>query len=264
MTTILSAVILKHQPRGENDLVITAFSKEKGKFFALAKGARKLDAKLRGILEVGNEVKLMLAPGRKQNHIAGGEIINSWKALRGQAETLLLWQSLLEAVNYITVPEAVENEVYELLVNWAEFLQLHYVQDSSRNALISYLVIWQFISLVGYRAEVSICVRSNQNLDAVDNYFSLVDGGVVKKEFTQVGDIPLALVNLKILRYIFHEDFWKRLVDLYRFKLASVEFEQLIVLARAHIRFIMEREINSIIYWQNLYLYGNKIMARIK
>ncbi len=261
MTIILPAVILRHQPIGENDLLVTFFTKEKGKLTARAKGVRKAQAKLRGLIEVGNEIKIMLAPGKNQIHIAGGEIIDSHLLLRQDLELMLLWQSLLEVVNYSTVPNEIEQVVYDLIVNWSKFLQSNFKKKSPRNPLIFYLLTWQFFSLLGFQPQLYKCLRSNQLLSAEDCFFSVVEGGVVKAKYANGSDLPLSLAGLKILRYLLGDNFWNVLADVYRFKISQQQINQLEKVLIKYTESIIEKKINSLNYLQIVNLYGNKILA---
>lgn len=264
MTVILQAIILHHQPKGENDLLVTAFTREKGKITAKAKGARKPTAKLRGILEVGNEVKLMLAPGKNQVYVAGGETIASHFSLRQNLEALLLWQALLEVVNFSTVPDNIEHQVYELLTGWAQFLQQSLKPNSTRNKLINYLVIWQFLAMIGFKPQLNECVRSGKKLLAENCFFSVTEGGVIKKDKATSLDLTLSLNVLKILRYMFKENFWSNLLVLYRFRISKQEELELTDILKKYTENIIEKKINSFSYLEKIYLYGNKVMAGVK
>ncbi|GEM_PF-3184282 len=261
MTVILQAIILDHNPKGESDLLVTAFTQEKGKINAKAKGARKSEAKLRGILEVGNEVKLMLAPGKNQIHIAGGDIIDSHILIRQNLELLLLWQAMLEVVSFATVPDNIEYEVYDLLTGWAKFLQHNLKPYSVRNKLIVYLVIWQFLSLIGFKPQFDECVRSGQKLVAENCFFSVTEGGVVSKKYFQTSDLPLSLNVWKILRYIFKGNFWAALSDIYRFRITKQENLELANILINYTENTIEKKINSLSYLEKIYTYGNKVMA---
>ncbi len=264
MTVILQAIILRHQPKGENDLLITAFTREKGKIIAKAKGARKPQAKLRGFLEVGNEVKIMLAPGKNQIHVAGGETVDSHFLIRQNLEALLLWQALLEVVNFSTVPDNTEDEVYELLINWAKFLQKNLKPNVNRNKLIVYLVIWQFVSLIGFKPQLKECVRSGQKLLAENCFFSVTEGGVIKKDKAINSDLILSLNILKILRYLYRGNFWQVLPDVYRFRITKQEEFEFMKILSKYTENIIERKINSFSYLEKIYSYGNKVLARVK
>ena len=58
------ALILKHVPFGEADLLVTFFTRERGKIRAVARGARRSNSKLVGHLEPLTQVNLSVAQGR--------------------------------------------------------------------------------------------------------------------------------------------------------------------------------------------------------
>lgn len=67
------AFILREYEQGESDKVFKLFTEEFGLIFALAKGVRKLESKLRFHLKVGKEVDVTLVKGKEVWRLTGIE-----------------------------------------------------------------------------------------------------------------------------------------------------------------------------------------------
>ena len=138
-----------------------------------------MNAKLRGCLEIGNEVQIMVARGRNMMHLAACDTIAVHHNLRKDLQKTLLWQVLIEVITTSTVPENAEREVYNLLANWPKFLNNNFFDLPRRNLIITYLMIWKYLSSIGLSPQLSECVRSGKILSPADTFFSFTDGGLV-------------------------------------------------------------------------------------
>ena len=92
----------------------------------------------------------------------------------------------------------------------------------------------------------------------------LIATGVIKKDKAINSDLILSLNNLKILRYLFRNNFWPVLSDVYRFTMTKQEELELVNILSKYTENIIERKINSFSYLEKIYSYGNKVMAGIK
>ena len=76
------ALILKHFPMGEADLIVTAYTRERGKLRVVAKGARRSNSRLVGHLEPLTQVKLSLAKGRSLDYVTQAQVIGNFTPLK--------------------------------------------------------------------------------------------------------------------------------------------------------------------------------------
>ncbi|MDO8600346.1 MAG: DNA repair protein RecO [bacterium] len=75
------AVILKKEPTGEADLMLTAFTKKYGKIRLLAQGARKEGAKLKGHCEPGTHVFLGFVTGKNIYRLVEADTIETFPVI---------------------------------------------------------------------------------------------------------------------------------------------------------------------------------------
>lgn len=75
---ITSAIVLKKDPSGEADLIITAFTEKYGKIRLLAQGARKEGAKLKGHCEPGTHAFLGFVTGKNIYRLVEADTIEAF------------------------------------------------------------------------------------------------------------------------------------------------------------------------------------------
>ena len=76
------AVVLRRLQYGETDNILTLYSPDKGRFSAIAKGARKAISRLSGATEVLTHTRFGLASGKSLEIVTQAEVQESFSALR--------------------------------------------------------------------------------------------------------------------------------------------------------------------------------------
>ncbi len=80
-------IILSQKESGEADAVISAYTKNYGKIECLAKGLRKINSKLKGLLQPPSLNNLEIAAG-KINRLAGASVIDGFFNVKKNLEAL--------------------------------------------------------------------------------------------------------------------------------------------------------------------------------
>src|SRR5438105_3954447 len=78
-----NAIVLRRIPLGETDKIITLFTREYGKYNAVAKGARKTTSRLCGATEPLMFLRAALADGMNLDVLTQCDIRESFPTLRG-------------------------------------------------------------------------------------------------------------------------------------------------------------------------------------
>ena len=76
------AVVLRRLQYGETDNILTLFSPDRGRFSAIAKGARKAISRLSGATEVLTHTRFGLASGKSLEIVTQAEVSESFSVLR--------------------------------------------------------------------------------------------------------------------------------------------------------------------------------------
>lgn len=117
------AIILSQTNFGEADKILTVFSKFSGKIRILAKGARKINSRKGGNLELFNQVFLVLAEGKNLDIITEVELIHSFKDWRKNLIRVGVAYYLVELVLRLTAEGQRNDRVFFLLK--AHFTKLY-------------------------------------------------------------------------------------------------------------------------------------------
>ena len=99
-TASFTGIVIKHQPIGDYDYVVTLFTREAGKIRAFARGARKMGSRLSGVTEPFCFGEFELYQGRDSYSIREAHISNFFEGFREDLETSLWGSYFLELVEY--------------------------------------------------------------------------------------------------------------------------------------------------------------------
>src|SRR5579859_3363867 len=196
------AVILRRMDFGEADRLLTLFSPEHGKFSAIAKSARKPNARQTGHVELFARSTMLIARGRELDVVNQAELTEPFLPLREDLERVAYANYLVELLDRFTEPGEPNAPLYGLLVQ-----ALRWLSESGRDLRLA--ARWyelELLKLVGFQPELFRCLMGGEPIEAQDQYFSASDGGAVCPEHVEGFDhphvIPIKIDTLKILRYL--------------------------------------------------------------
>lgn len=247
MTTILHGVVLQNRPLGEYDLQTTLFTKEIGRVDVLVKGARRVRSKLRGHLEVANDVEIMVAAGRRGWRLAGCRTVNSRMALRSSLQRLTIALALIEAVLFLQAPDEFDERVYTTLNEWLDYAAgVDVTRSPGKLRLQVQLAIWKLLAFAGYEPELFNSVRSRQPIQPADHLFSIRDGGLVASSERQTGDRPVSLTAVKVLRYVMRTNGLEMIAATSSLRIPAAVLSELHLLLSDFTSYTIERELHSL------------------
>jgi len=239
------AIVLRRKDIGEADRILTLFTPEFGKVRAVAKGIRKPRSRKAGHLELFTSTRLLLAVGRDLDIITQAEVVDPYRPLRDDLLRGAYGAYMVELLDRFT-PDAEENpELYGLLrqgLTWAA--------TAADLALAARYYELHLLGLAGYQPQLRRCVVCGRELEAVDQFYSAAEGGVVCPSCAAQGAgnprpssrLPLSLGALKLLRFMQSSPYAKvAALSVGSRTQTEVEF----LLARTIIE-ILERQLKSI------------------
>lgn len=168
------AVVLRRHDLGEADRIITLFTADLGKLRAVAKGVRRPTSKLGGHLELFTHSQILLARGRNLDVVTQVETIDSFLGLRDD-----LWRAgqayyAAELLDRLTEDHSENRALFRLLVT-----TLQRVATARRPDQAARLFEVQALDLLGYRPEITRCVKCREPLEPDRVWFSVSDGGAL-------------------------------------------------------------------------------------
>jgi DNA repair protein RecO (recombination protein O) len=116
------AIILKKQPYGEGDEIITFFTKENGKLRVLAKSTKFAKSKLQYSLQTLFLVDLTIAGSSSLPKVIGAEVKNTFANIRENFEAAKAAFFALEVLIKFTPDEQKNEQLFGLFLDFFEFL----------------------------------------------------------------------------------------------------------------------------------------------
>lgn len=168
------AVVLGHIEYGEADRIIKLFTAEKGKITAIAKGVRKIRSRKAGHLEPFTRVTLFLAKGRNMDIITQAETEEAYLNLRNDLNRMAYAAYVVEVLDKFTYEEGQNVSLFRLLTNTLDRIE----SNPNLETVVHYFEL-RLLDLLGFRPQFFECVECNLPIQAQDQYFSPLVGGVI-------------------------------------------------------------------------------------
>jgi len=193
------AIVLRRHDLGETDRILTLYTRDRGKVRAVAKGVRKPSSKKAGHVELFVRADMLLAEGRTLDVLTQVELLDAYLPLREDLMRATYAAHIVEMIDAFTEDADESRPLYQLLRDGLGWVSV--TSDLQRTARYYEL---RLLDLAGYRPELFRCVICETKLEAVDQYYSVSDGGAVCPECAPVTPRirPLSLRALKLLRYL--------------------------------------------------------------
>lgn len=197
-------VVLRVRRMGEADSVLTLFSRERGKFDAVARGVRKPTSRKSGHLEPLTHTSLLLAHGSNLDVITQAQAIHAYLPLREDMRRLSGGLYAAELVDRFTVERDESAAIFNLLIE-----TLARLNDGDASDLALRYFEANLLGLAGFRPQLARCVTCGEELRPVVNAFSVAGGGVVCPGCRPSGSglPPISVNALKVLRLLIRQPF---------------------------------------------------------
>ncbi len=238
------AIIIKKVKLGEADRIITLFTPHLGKIRAVAKGVRRPKSRLSGHLELLTHSKVDLVHGRNLDTIIGSTTINAFLPLKTDLDLCAAALYLTELTDQFTSENAENFPLFQLLLSTLDTLQT----EENREMLIHFFEL-HLLTLTGYKPELMRCVACGKPLEPVVQGFSEKSGGMLCSACTLTRYCyPITVNTLKILRLLQSDDY----ATVRRLRLTPEQADELNLVIRNYIRFLLEQEVKSADFMDNL------------
>jgi len=208
LTHHLQGFVLCQENKGENDLVISFYSRQNGKIQILVRGGRKINSKLNPILvEPFSLLNLVVVEGRIY-HLIGGEKKQRFPQILSQPEKLITLNFLFGQINKIIKPEP-DEKIFSLL---SKFLMLINQAKKENSLLLINAFLIKFLSFLGYCPEIRKCLICGKFPSEENLLFNFNQGGIIclkhhllEESFKE--NIKIKQKDLKTLQKLLYQDF---------------------------------------------------------
>lgn len=234
----VEAVVLRHSDWGEADRLLSLYTREAGKVRAIAKGARKVRSRKAGHLEPFTRVQLQLARGHDLFIVTQADTVDAYQPVREDLTLTGYAAYAVELLDRFTYEEGENSSLYRLLVETLERLAGH--EDAFLS--IRYYEV-RLLDVLGFRPQLFQCVVGGETIQAEDQYFSSLLGGVVCPHCAaQTNGIrPVSVDALRYLRHFQRSTFR----DAARAQLTPQVSMELETLMQYYLTYLLERGLNT-------------------
>ncbi|MBL8119375.1 MAG: DNA repair protein RecO [Anaerolineae bacterium] len=235
-----SAIILKRRDFGEADRLLTILTPERGKLDVIAKGARKPTSTKTGHVELFTRSDMLIHKGRDLDIVSQAEMTAPYLGIR---ENLARGAYASYAAELLDRFTGEADDSYSDLFELLDETLARLCDEADPRLVVRYYEI-QLLDLVGFRPELSECVVSRETVEAEDQYFSYVLGGVVRPGYVHdgMGVVPVSMVGLKLLRHMQRSPFSHVRTLTIQAPLHD-EVERILL---GYITFLLERKLQSV------------------
>ena len=196
------AIVLRRLDYGEADRILTLLTREHGKLSAIARGARKSQARA-GALDLFGRSRMMLAKGHNLDVVAQVERRGDARHISGDMQRTAYASLVAEVVDKVLEDRHPVDDVFDLVVETLDRLNLP--SRSSRADACWFLM--RILDLLGYQPQIQECAGCGSPLPARSPsedrvWFSPLLGGLLCPRcggHDQAGS-ALSLTAVKVLR----------------------------------------------------------------
>jgi DNA repair protein RecO (recombination protein O) len=233
------AIILNSRKFNESSKIITLFSKDFGKFSAIAKGAMSAKSKFGNLLEPANYLQITFykKPQDQLQLLTNAEVNENFWNIRNNFQSMMVAYSHLETVIKLLEDFYVNKNMFEYLVE--NLQKLNKIGNNQVNLLISFL--YYFIKQQGLSFDLENIPKSSQK----SIYFNYEDGTFSenKEGFNIVEIYPNTM--LKFITII---------NDNLSYNYIELTNNELIILLNLFNRYI-SRHLDRTIFWESIRMY---------
>lgn len=166
-------IVLRTRNLGEADKICVIYSREEGKFSAVARGARRPKSRLLSVSQPFTHARYLVYRGRSLDTMRQGEIIDSFRNVREDLTRMTIASYAAELVDVAVDERQPSALLFETIRSaWTLFGE----SGGPENALLWFEL--KLLDLLGYRPELDGCVSCGKR-SAESLLFSPREGGIL-------------------------------------------------------------------------------------
>ena len=246
----VEAIVISHSDYGEADRILNLYTREMGKARAIAKGVRKEHSRKAGHVEPFTCTTLMLAKGASFWIVSQAETVDAFIPIREDLTKTAQAAYVVELLERFTSEDEVHLALYRLVKATLERIASQ--MDAFQS--LRYFEM-RFLEMVGYRPELYHCAQCRAEIQAEDQFFSILQGGVMCPKCGNIADTtrPVSMLVLKYLRHFQRSDF-KDIQQLNVPPLVRQEMEKII---QSYLTYLAERKLNAPAFLREIRKHNN-------
>lgn len=191
----------------EADRTFSVFTKEFGRIEVFAKAIRKINAKLKSNIEIFYILDIEFVQGKHKKTLTEAVLKEKFKNIEQIPEKLESAYKIANVLDSFVKGGEKDEQLWNFIIDIFQKLNTVALTTNNRE-LLYYYFIWNFISILGYGPELSICTVCREKLNPYTLYFSNKEGGIICKRcaVAKRDGIKITSDILKVLRLMTHKE----------------------------------------------------------
>ncbi|MDD5760502.1 MAG: DNA repair protein RecO [Candidatus Pacebacteria bacterium] len=195
------AFVLKQEPIKEQDRNYTFFTQKFGKITLLARGTRKINAKLAGHLELPSLVQIQFTISQRPRLTSALEKF-SFPVIKKNTKALTVAFLIADLVDRFTLEKQVDAEIWKLLSDAFYFLEENFNKYPEIADFVWLYFNAQFLEILGLAPFLEGCIECGKTID--NKFFSFEKKGIVCSKHSQKKDRPITSSQKRALNLLFN------------------------------------------------------------
>jgi len=198
------AFVLKQEPIKEYDRRYIFFTQEFGKLSLSASGARKINAKLAGHLEIPTLAQIQFTMSHNQRLITALEE-TPYLEIKKKKKALSAAFWITDLVNELMIEKQTDSDVWRLLFDTFYFLEKN-IDKFPEIADFAWIYFnAQFLKILGFSPFLDGCIECGSKIN--NKFFSFEKKGIICQSHHQQDDWTMNSQQRKFLDFLFNSTF---------------------------------------------------------
>lgn len=175
-------LVLKEVSYKENDKILHALSRTRGKIQLISKGAKKSNSHLINSSQLFAYSKCSMTVSRDMYIITSADLIDNFYNLKNNMDAFFNGNYILELISYVAQENEVDFRIFDMTVS-----VLHYLSTMTKdlNKLIAAYEL-KLVSMLGYKPDFKHCISCGNEIKE-NSKFSIKDGGLLCNDCVNFG-----------------------------------------------------------------------------
>lgn len=196
-------IVLRKESRGENNQLITFYTKDFGRLEILGRAIRKISSKLKSGVEEFYLSEIEFIQGKKHKTLTDAIVLEKFNNIKKDLAKLKTAHKIAEVFIDLVTGQEKDNNVWSLLV--LALTKINNGRFSASGLRIQYYwFFWNLVSILGYLPELYNCPLCHKKLEPGKFCFCPEEGGIVCESCSRSRNEKeeVSINTVKILRIL--------------------------------------------------------------
>lgn len=200
----VEGIVLRTNPYGESNLIITLLTRELGKIGVVARGAKKTNSRLASVSQLFTYGSFLIQKGSGLSTLSQGELIDSFRDLREDLYATSYASIIVELTDKAVEEKKNNPYLFELVLQL-----LQHMNEGADAEVLAYLFMTKMVPVLGYHPFYDHCISchcsANDNLFVA---FSVKEGGFLCQRCKSKDSFAFQVTEktVKLMRLFYHFD----------------------------------------------------------